>query len=150
MKTIDIYTDGSYISSADRGGFGIIIHNGKSITSYGGHEMNTTSNRMELTAVISALLLMKKDYGSIKARVFSDSKYVINAAKLGWLETWAQSGWQRAKGRELKNKDLWQEFYPLYLFHSVEFYWVASHNGHPAHEKAHKIAYGEAKGESYV
>lgn len=147
MKTIDIYTDGSYISSTDRGGFGIVIHNGNGIAKFGGHQSGTTSNRMELTAVISALLLMKRDYGKVKARVFSDSKYVINAARLGWLETWAHSGWVRAKGRELKNKDLWEQFYPLYLFHSVEFYWVASHNGHPAHEEAHNLAYKEAKGD---
>jgi len=147
LKTIDVYTDGSYIGSTDRGGFGIVVQNGKSVDTYGGHQSETTSNRMELVAVITALLLLKRDCGRVRARVFSDSKYVIMPSRLGWLETWAHSGWVRAKGRELKNKDLWKEFYPLYLFHDVEFYWIEGHSGHPAHEKAHNIAYKEAKGD---
>ena len=146
MKTLDIYTDGSYIGLTNRGGYGIVIQNGKSTRKYSASLYNSTSNRMELTAVIMALHNLKTTDGRVNARIFSDSKYVVNAAKLGWLETWAHSGWIRAKGRELKNADLWKELYPLYLFHEVEFYWIEGHN-HPIHNIAHDLAYKEAKGD---
>lgn len=146
MKTLDIYTDGSYISSIDRGGYGIIIQNGKFTHRHSGFVISTTSNRMELSAVIEALAILKNDMGRVKARVFSDSLYVINAARFGWLETWADSGWIRNRGRKLMNADLWKELYPLYIYHDVEFFWVEGHN-HPIHNMAHELAYKEAKGE---
>ena len=101
---------------------------------------------MELIAVIEALREAQKEYGRVRARIFSDSKYVVNATKLGWLETWAHSDWKRAKGRELKNKDLWQMLYPLYIYHDVEFYWIEGHSN-TIHNICHKIAYKEAKGD---
>jgi ribonuclease HI len=144
MKTLDVYTDGSYISATDRGGYGIVIQNGKITHKYSGAVISTTSNRMELIAVIEALKILKKE-GRVRARVFSDSLYVINAARFGWLETWADSGWVRHRGRELKNADLWKEFYPLYLYHDVEFFWIERNSA--IHDISHEMAYKEAKGD---
>ena len=149
MKTLDIYTDGSYISSTDRGGYGIVIQNGRIISKHSGTVHSTTSNRMELIAVIEALKILKDTMGRVKARVFSDSLYVVNAAKFGWLETWADSGWIRNRKRELKNADLWKELYPLYLYHNVEFYWIERNSA--IHNTAHELAYRAAKkGVKYV
>lgn len=138
-----MYADGSYVSSTDRGGYGIVIQNGLHIKKCSGFVVGTTSNRMELIAVITALKYLKID-GRAKARVFSDSKYVVNAVSLGWIEVWAHSGWKRAKGKELKNVDLWKDLYPLYLYHEVEFYWIAGHEN-KIHNICHELAYEAAK-----
>ena len=55
MGKIDIYTDGSYFKLHNRGGFGIIaVKDGEEFEFKKGFQ-NTTSNRMELRAVVTAL-----------------------------------------------------------------------------------------------
>ncbi|MHA1952509.1 MAG: ribonuclease H family protein [Candidatus Heimdallarchaeaceae archaeon] len=149
MKTIDVYTDGSYVDKTDCGGYGVIIHNGNKTTRISRGYTNTTSNRMELIAITMSLKYLKKEIGRCKVRVFSDSRYVVSAAHNGWIESWAHSDWKRARGKELKNKDLWQSFYPFYTFHDVEFYWIEGHkNG--THNMAHFLAYKAAHGNDFI
>ena len=60
MKEVTIYTDGACSGNPGAGGWAaILIYNGREKEISGGAP-STTNNRMELTAVISALELLKE------------------------------------------------------------------------------------------
>ena len=90
MKTVTIYTDGACSGNPGPGGWGAILsYNGHEKELSGG-EANTTNNRMELTAVITALATLKEP---CEVTLTSDSKYVIDGITKGWAESWKRRGW---------------------------------------------------------
>ena len=93
----------------------------------------TTNNRMELLAVIVGLEALKS-LGS-EVLIYSDSKYVVDAVELHWLEGWIKKGF---KGK--KNADLWMRFWRVYNQHKVRFQWVNGHNGIPLNERCDQLA----------
>ena len=76
MKKVIIYTDGACSGNPGPGGWGAILRYKDTEKEISGGEKMTTNNRMELTAVISALELLKE---SCEVELYSDSKYVIDA-----------------------------------------------------------------------
>ena len=52
---IKIYTDGACSGNPGKGGWGALIQENDNEKKLSGSELNTTNNRMELTAVIKAL-----------------------------------------------------------------------------------------------
>ena len=90
MKEVDMYTDGACKGNPGAGGFCCILrYKGKEKLVSGG-EANTTNNRMELCAVISGLEILREP---CEVTVYSDSKYVVDAMKLGWARGWKEKGW---------------------------------------------------------
>ena len=75
MKTVTIYTDGACSGNPGPGGWGAILIYGTHKRELSGGEPDTTNNRMELTAVIQALSLLKEPCA---VDLWSDSKYVID------------------------------------------------------------------------
>ena len=62
-KKIEIYTDGSSLGNPGPGGWGaVVVEKDKIIKELGGHEKDTTNNRMELTAVIETLKYISKNH----------------------------------------------------------------------------------------
>jgi ribonuclease HI len=123
MKQVIIYTDGACSGNPGPGGWGaILIYNGTEKELSGG-AADTTNNRMELLAVISALEALKEPCA---AAIFTDSQYIEQAINAGWLKGWKAKGWKR-KGGELKNADLWQRLDALLQKHGVSFRWVRGH-----------------------
>lgn len=123
MKHVTIYTDGACSGNPGPGGWGaILIYNGTEKALSGG-EPETTNNRMELLAAISALEALKEP---CEAELFTDSQYLEKAINAGWLAGWKKKGWKR-KGGELKNADLWQKLDGLLFRHRVVFRWVRGH-----------------------
>ena len=59
MKTVTIYTDGACSGNPGPGGWCAILRYGEIEKQLSGGEAKTTNNRMELTAVIRALSLLK-------------------------------------------------------------------------------------------
>ena len=115
MSLIEIYTDGSSRGNPGPGGYGIVM-------SYMGNEKEisqgfrkTTNNRMELLAVIVAIESLKTP--KIPVKVYSDSKYVIDAITKGWLDSWIV---KRFKGK--KNQDLWMRYHASAKPFSITFY----------------------------
>ena len=86
---------------------------------------DTTNNRMELTAVITGLKMLKEP---CQVTVFSDSAYVVNAYKQNWVINWKKHNWTRGKAGELKNKELWMELDQLVHYHDVTFEKVKGHD----------------------
>ena len=136
MKEVSIYTDGACRGNPGRGGWGAILVYGKYEKELSGGESETTNNRMELTAAIEGLSALKEP---CKVKLYSDSKYLVDAFLLGWVESWRVAGWRRGK-EKLKNSDLWERMYALTEIHEVEFIWVKGHAGHDYNERCDRLA----------
>ena len=140
MKNVEIYTDGACSGNPGPGGWGaVLIYNGVE-KQLSGSEKETTNNRMELSAVITALKVLKEP---CNVTLTTDSKYVCDAINKGWLNSWQKNSWKKADKKPVLNIDLWQELLPLLDKHRVEFIWVKGHNGHKYNEICDKLAVAE-------
>ena len=140
MKNVEIYTDGACSGNPGPGGWGaVLIYNGVE-KQLSGSEKETTNNRMELSAVITALKALKEP---CNVTLTTDSKYVCDAINKGWLTSWQKNSWKKADKKPVLNIDLWQELLPLLNKHRVEFIWVKGHNGHKYNEICDKLAVAE-------
>ena len=136
MKYV-IYTDGACSGNPGPGGWGAVIFDqNKNQTNISGKEKNTTNNRMELMATISAL---KEISSNEDIEIYTDSQYV----KLGiteWISNWLKNNWQTSKKVDVKNKDLWLELYNLDRSLNVKWNWVKAHAGNPLNEEVDLLA----------
>ncbi len=136
MKEVTIYTDGACSGNPGPGGWAAILcYNGHEKELSGG-EAVTTNNRMELTAVISALEALREP---CEVELWTDSQYIARAINEGWLAGWKRRGWKRKEG-ELKNPELWQRLDALLNTHSVSFNWVKGHDGQEQNERCDALA----------
>lgn len=136
MKEVELYTDGACRGNPGKGGWGAILVYGKYEKEMSGGERETTNNRMELMAAISGLSALKEP---CRVKLYSDSKYLVDAYNLGWVYSWRDSGWRRGK-EPLKNPDLWVRLFELTEMHEVTFIWVKGHNGHDYNERCDLLA----------
>lgn len=142
MKKVTIYTDGACSGNPGPGGWGaVLVYNGIEKELSGG-EAETTNNRMELTAVITALGILKE---SCEVELVSDSKYVVDAIRLGWLQSWISRGWRKADKSPVLNRDLWEKLSEYLQKHKVSFNWVKGHEGHEYNERCDALAVSESK-----
>ena len=102
---------------------------------YGG-ELQTTNNRMELTAAIRGLEALKKP---AQVLLTTDSEYVMKGIR-EWMPNWKKRGWKTASKQPVKNADLWMELDALVVQHQVEWRWVKGHSGHRENEIADELA----------
>lgn len=137
MKHVDIYTDGACRGNPGKGGFGaILVYEGHEKEISGG-ERETTNNRMELMAAITALEMLKEP---CEVTLTSDSKYMIDSITKGWAASWKAKGWKKADKSPALNPDLWERLLTLLEIHKVSFVWVRGHNGHLYNERCDKLA----------
>ncbi len=142
MKKVEIFTDGACKGNPGPGGWGSILRYKGIEKEISGGEAETTNNRMELTAVIKALELLKEP---CEVTLYTDSQYVSNALTLGWAEKWKQNGWMRNKKEKALNPELWDRLLTLYNTHSVKVIWVKGHAGHPENERCDRLAVAAAE-----
>ena len=140
MKTVTIYTDGACSGNPGPGGWGAILKYGEHEKELSGGEANTTNNRMELTAVISALQLLKEP---CEVELWSDSKYFVDAVSQGWVYGWQKKGWRKADNKSALNVDLWQELLPLLREHDVRWHWVKGHAENEYNNRCDALAVAE-------
>ncbi|HAZ19952.1 MAG TPA: ribonuclease HI, partial [Clostridiales bacterium] len=86
-----------------------------------GGEKETTNNRMELTAAIKGLAALKE---SCIVDLYSDSKYLVDAISLGWMEKWRKNNWKKPDGNSALNVDLWKELIIQLQRHQVKLHWI--------------------------
>ncbi|MGJ0427657.1 ribonuclease HI [Methylobacter sp.] len=131
-----IYTDGACRGNPGPGGWGAILkYKGKTKELYGG-ELETTNNRMELTAAIQALEALTRP---CTVELHIDSKYVL----LGiteWMVNWKKRGWKTAAKTPVKNEDLWRRLDAAIEKHDIEWRWVKGHAGDEGNERADALA----------
>lgn len=135
-ETIYIYSDGACKGNPGPGGWGALLVSGGHRKEISGGEANTTNNRMEMTAVIRALELLKRPS---TVEVHTDSQYVQKGIS-EWMAGWKRRNWRTADGKPVKNQDLWQRLDALAQQHRIQWVWVRGHNGHPENERADQLA----------
>ncbi len=137
MREVELYTDGACSGNPGVGGWGAILRFGSAEKELSGGEMQTTNNRMELTAVIEGLSALKEPCRVI---LTTDSKYVADGVSKGWAEAWRKNGWKKADKKPALNPDLWEKLLDLLNVHNVEIKWVKGHAGHPENERCDRLA----------
>ena len=131
-----VYTDGACKGNPGPGGWGALLRWGDHAKELFGGEVQTTNNRMELTAVIEALAALKQ---RCEVAIYTDSEYVRNGITT-WIHNWKQRGWNTADKKPVKNIELWQRLDALASQHDVRWHWVRGHNGDPGNERADELA----------
>ena len=137
VARIEIFTDGACSGNPGIGGWGALLRYKDIEKELSGGEIDTTNNRMELTAVIEALKALKT---RCNITLYTDSKYVM-CGITEWLENCKNNGWKTSnKKSEVKNIDLWQQLDELIKHHEIRWVWVKGHNGHPENERVDTLA----------
>lgn len=139
-KKVTIFTDGACSGNPGPGGYAAILRYKEQEKEIFGALKETTNNRMELTAVIMALKTLKEP---CEVKIFSDSKYVVDSFKKGWIDNWQKNGWKTSNRKPVLNVDLWKELLILLKVHDVTFFWVKGHNAHPENERCDSLAVNE-------
>lgn len=120
---IQIYTDGSYNSMLDQGGWSAVIvrDNEKHVLS--GTVPKTTGNRMEITAVLEAVNQIPYN---TEITIYTDSQYLLGCMTKGW--------------RRRANLDLFEQLDQAIKQHNINWHWIKSEDDNPLHKEAHQIA----------
>lgn len=134
---IRLFTDGAAKGNPGPGGYGAILKYGSHVKEFSQGYRLTTNNRMELLAVITGLEAIKKQ--GIPITVYSDSKYVVEAVKQGWI--W---GWEKKDFAKKANPDLWKRYIKLHKKFEPTFVWIKGHAGHPENERCDLLAVNAA------
>ena len=148
-----IYTDGACSGNGSAnavGGFGVIVldDNENLITTHREQVQNTTNNRMELSAILWAMI----KYGKEKPAptVYSDSAYCVNTLT-SWMYGWAKRGWVKSDNREPENLDLIQVFYKLYeQGYKIDLRKCRGHAGDHWNEQVDKLAVAAKEGANEI
>ena len=137
MKRIEMFTDGACSGNPGPGGWGTILRYNGVEKELSGGEVQTTNNRMELTAVIRGLEALKEKCSVI---VTTDSRYVADGIVNGWAKSWRAKGWIKSDKKPALNPDLWGRLLDLLDEHEVEIKWIKGHAGHPENERCDRLA----------
>ena len=130
MKEITIYTDGGCHGNPGPGGWGIVVIADGKTKSLSGGEKLTTNNRMELSAAIAALSVIKNtpSFAGRHVTVNIDSQYVKNGITQ-WIHSWKAKGWKTADKKPVKNQELGVQLDSLNSSLDVSWNWVKGHAG---------------------
>lgn len=121
---IKIYCDGACSPNTGIGGIGIVVtKNNEIIDEYFDQFLDTTNNRMEILAVITALKLYPDEK---EITIVSDSQLVINCA----LNLWKKN----------KNLDLWVEYEKCSKDKTISFEWIKGHSNDLFNSRADELA----------
>ena len=131
-----IHTDGACSGNPGPGGWGAILESGAHRKELSGGEPQSTNNRMELMAAISALEALK---GPSRVDLWTDSNYVRDGI-MKWIHGWRRNGWKTADKKPVKNAELWQRLDDATKRHEIEWHWLKGHAGHPENERADELA----------
>lgn len=142
MKDVEIFTDGACQGNPGPGGWGSILRYNNHEKEISGGEKYTTNNRMEITAVLEAIRLLKEP---CNITLYSDSQYVCNAIEKGWAKKWRSNGWMRTKKDPAINADLWEQLLNIIEKHNLNIVWVKGHAGHPENERCDQLAVAAAQ-----
>jgi ribonuclease HI len=146
---VQIWTDGSAkVHTSKAGGWAYVCKfwpDGSEIPFEfwgSGGERDTTSNRMELTAIVEALkLVWNSSLMGCPVSVYSDSQYCVNGITQ-WIHAWRANNF---KNGEVKNRDLWEELYKYTELVDPMYEWIRGHSGNVMNERVDKLAVAAAE-----
>lgn len=131
-----IYSDGGCRPNPGTGGWGAVLLFEIEQKELSGGEKNSTNNRMELTAVITALDSLDQPY---HVELYTDSNYVKKGIT-EWLEGWIRKNWRTATGQPVQNQDLWERLQNAIERHTISWKWVKGHAGNTYNERVDQLA----------
>lgn len=138
---IVIYCDGACSGNqykTNAGGWGAILKFKDHVREIYGGVLNTTNQRMELTACIRSLEALKPNGYTVD--VHTDSAYLANAINQKWYVKWQKNGWLNANKKPVENRDLWEKLLSLLFQYKVNLIKVAGHSGDALNERADELA----------
>jgi ribonuclease HI len=121
-QAVTVYTDGSCLGNPGPGGWSFLVLSDGGVEKRSGGEVKTTNNRMELQAVIEALLFVPNNH----IEVHTDSLLVLNCATNVW--------------KRKANLDLWTQFDQASTGKQLMWKWVRGHAGDKYNEEADRLA----------
>ncbi|ANF81425.1 DNA polymerase III subunit epsilon [Acinetobacter sp. NCu2D-2] len=133
-QTITLYVDGACRGNGKDiavGGWGAYISCGSEEYKIYGGELQTTNNRMELSAAIEGVRYCPQD---AKLIIWTDSNYVKQGIT-EWIHGWKKKNW-----KDVKNPDLWKELDAVCQGRDIEWNWIKGHAGHEGNEMADHLA----------
>lgn len=145
-REVKIFTDGASSGNPGPGGWGAVIASQTHVKELGGGEKNTTNNKMELQAVVSALQSLESNDNQ-QVIIYSDSAYVVNGAT-SWIHGWKKNNWQTKEKKDVANKDIWEHLDTTMKRHHCTWIRLEGHVGIPGNERADIIATSFAQGKS--
>jgi ribonuclease HI len=135
-RRVTIFTDGACSGNPGPGGWGAILTFNGHEKELSGGEAQTTNNRMELMAAISALEALTRP---CDIDLWTDSEY-LRGGIMSWMKGWKKNGWKTADKKPVKNVELWQRLDEAAARHNIEWHWVKGHAGHEMNERADELA----------
>ena len=135
LPQVTIYTDGGCSPNPGPGGWAAILTFGDHERELKGGEANTTNNRMELMAAISALETLKRP---CRVDLHTDSQYLRDGITK-YISNWKRNGWRTADKKPVKNVDLWKELESALGQHQIRWHWIRGHSGHDLNERADRL-----------
>lgn len=136
MKRVQLITDGACLGNPGPGGWAYILRYNDHVKEQAGAVPQTTNNRMELTAAIEGLKLLKQP---CEVEVVTDSEYVKNGITK-WIQGWKRNGWKTAAKKPVMNQDLWVELDELTRIHRIEWTWTKGHADHADNNRCDELA----------
>ena len=142
---LKLYTDGACSGNPGPGGWAVVYKQDNKWKSMHGYDVDTTNNRMELSAFLVAYTFAAKQIASgvcDEVEILTDSSYVYNSVVQGWIAIWASNNWKNKANNMVKNKDLWKKLLlMLKKFDGlVKLSKVAGHAGDEGNEFADDVA----------
>lgn len=136
---ITVYTDGACSGNPGPGGWGAVFLSGDYRCLLNGGELNTTNNRMEMLAALSAMEQLLELSPDSKVTLITDSKYLKDGVNL-WMKNWKKNGWQTAMKKPVKNKDIWVKLDEAVNTLQITWQWVKGHSGDEYNDLADTLA----------
>jgi len=138
--------DGACSGNPGPGGWGCLLRFADgSVREWGGADPDTTNNRMELTAALTLLQLLKTLPRDPDLAIRTDSKYLIDGFSR-WINGWKRKGWRTASGSPVLNRDLWEALDAARL-PNLPLAYVKGHSGDPDNDRCDVIAVAFSKGQ---
>ncbi len=141
MKHVEVHTDGACLGNPGPGGWAALLRYGAHEREIAGAEADTTNNRMELMAAISALESLTEPCA---VDLTTDSQYVRQGI-MDWMPNWIRRNWKTAGGDPVKNRDLWERLHAATTRHRIAWHWVKGHSGDPDNERVDALARAAAE-----
>lgn len=138
---VTLTTDGSCLGNPGVGGWACLLRWESHERVLEGATLDTTNNRMELTAAIEGLRALTRP---CSVRVVTDSEYLRRGAT-DFLARWKSNGWRTAGGNAVANQDLWEDLDELAGYHDIKWIHLPGHSGDPDQERCDKLAVAAAK-----
>src|SRR5256714_14687727 len=140
--SVIVYTDGACKGNPGPGGWGALLqYKGKPRELVGG-EAHSTNNRMELTAVIRALVFFND---TATTEIYTDSQYVKQGIER-WIHTWKSNGWKTSARKAVKNADLWRALDVGSAQQGIFWHRGKGDAQRPGHNRAHELSKLGGKG----